>query len=246
LELIESNIEQNLIEDSIDSCIEIMHTALICGNLRIAEWARDRCITKDPSYPLPADFTNINKLFEKVCGNGHLEVAQWMMARLNITSQQHYKLGALSAAKNGHLPILIWLLNTNADIINGGGIIRTCFVAAAKYLQLDIMQWVHQTYHNTLTDQTFDAAFVAACENNNANEVNKLNVLLWLRNLNWERGINPFRYEVKVNEAGQLVKCRIRQPEEETLRNLTTPMAELGLLNNINPESLEELGKYFL
>ena len=55
--------EQNLIEDSIDSCIEIMHTALICGNLRIAEWARDRCITKDPSYPLPADFTNIYKLF---------------------------------------------------------------------------------------------------------------------------------------------------------------------------------------
>ena len=55
-----------------------------------------------------------NKALRVACGNGHLEVAQWLAARFALTAEdaREYNNGSLgSACANGHLAVAQWLVS---------------------------------------------------------------------------------------------------------------------------------------
>jgi hypothetical protein len=226
----EENPQRNIIKTY---CKSVLITALKYGNVNIAEWGLQLCRNINPDYPiLEHDKIVINNLFKDVCARGYLAAAQWMSQVFTFILPSNYELGIVYAARYGHLQVLQWLINipglsNNAKI---NAFKEACFGGALN---------IAQTLYNNLgsdfiPESDKDEAFNHACSQS------RVDVLLWLRE------INPTKYEVVVNEVGELIRCSIRNPREETLRNLTYPMAANNkLLDEIDAESLEMLGDHF-
>ena len=199
-------------------------------------------------------FTSISQEFRRVgaiiaAGSGYLQILDWMFNaadrelnyRLFIDKNEVINGSFISAAHKGQLAIMQWILNSYENIITNNTI-GTAFERAAQYGHLDILVFINDKFNTFITDQTLDAAFTAVC---NASNNNKLNVLLWLRDLNTRRNVNPFRYEVKVNEANQLVSCGILPRKDVEFNNLMYSLDKSESLEPMGAEVVDQLRAHF-
>ena len=224
--------------NALNICSEIFKIGSLAGYVDIAAWGLQLCRNINPHYLSLAHTKNvINNLFTEVCRLGCLEVAQWMSrefdnhvdAHDNLLLKSYYELGLIRAARNKHLPVVEWLINM--PIITTT--VKTyTFTEICAFNLLEVAQLIYNNIRPDITDTVLDSGF------NNACLYRSLDVLLWLREL------NPFRYEVVVNEANELISCRIISNKEEKLNKIMYVLGASNMLDKIDAEALEMTGEY--
>lgn len=89
------------------------------------------------------DLQERNICFGFVCGDGHLEFAQWMVLKdPKIDIHNHSEFPFRMACKNGHLPVCKWLWDISKKSINLHVYKNDPFRKACKYGHINIVEWL--------------------------------------------------------------------------------------------------------
>ena len=149
--------------------------ACLNGNIKLAK-----------SLPIPDDF-RLEWIFKEVCGRGHLEMAQWIVANTpDITTAYS---AFTRSFLNGELEVVSWIINKFENYIT-----YDHFKYACKYGYLNKLEYLWQKYTNINKNELLEIA----CTNN------RLEIVKWLMSMGADIFSNQQKGFINACENGHL------------------------------------------